>query len=66
MLMGAGAIVSEEKGRITLYEGGEVGFISERQVRVFAGERELECERFGNLSLIKCERDKKTLDFYLA
>lgn len=66
MLMGAGAIVREEKGRIILYEGGEVGFISERPIRVFAGERELECERFGNLNLVKSERDEKTLDFCLA
>ena len=56
-----GAVLAECRDEITVREGGEIGFYSEKPVKVHADGRELEVTRNGYLSTVVCAKDEKTV-----
>ncbi len=59
--VGVWAVSDRREKGVTLYEGGECTFFSERPIRVFAEDRELTVLRKGNLSCVTCGRQETEL-----
>jgi hypothetical protein len=54
MFMGFGAVCEPKAGEFTLAEGGEIGFVSKRAIRVWIDGEEIATERVGMLTKATC------------
>jgi hypothetical protein len=52
--MGFGAVLNPKAGEFTLAEGGEIGFVSKRAIRVWIDGEEIATERVGMLTKATC------------
>jgi hypothetical protein len=58
MPMGYGAVKNHAGDEFTLYEGGEIGFLSDKTIKVYSGGKELETKREGLLTTAVCVGNK--------
>ena len=54
MFMGFGAVCEPKPGEFILAEGGEIGFVSKRAIRVWINGEEIATERVGTLTKATC------------
>ena len=55
------AVVEKTDSSFCVYEGGEISIFSEKPIRVFAGELELQAERLGMTTTVVTEKNIKNL-----
>ena len=56
-----GAVISESEGELTLYEGGKIGFYSEKPISFAADGKQLEIKTSGALKSFTCAKEQKTI-----